>query len=179
MRYKVRQAAGIAYDDAYPNHPTSDDPNQADERFVLADVKFNTMNSALQKNFITPILHPSGTAVLIPMPGELNRLVCEIRTNDVPSNPPKEFFDKMFEERYPHQGMEIVEMTWSSRFFVRYRLAEKYFVPHLPGVDVVGGKTGGVAIAGDAAHVHSPMGKSLLSPFRHTMADAEFQVDKA
>ena len=61
---------------------------------------------------------------------------------DVPETPDKAFLDEVLRTR----GIDVqlsAAPAWSSRFRIHHRVAEKF-------------RVGGVFLAGDAAHVHSP-----------------------
>ncbi|MFJ5042971.1 FAD-dependent monooxygenase [Streptomyces parvulus] len=61
-----------------------------------------------------------------------------------PRDPGPAFVQRLLDERAPGQA-EVTGSTWSSRFRVHHRVADRY-------------RNGRLLLAGDAAHVHSPAG---------------------
>ncbi|MET7410376.1 FAD-dependent monooxygenase [Streptomyces parvulus] len=64
--------------------------------------------------------------------------------DDAPATPDPAFVQRLLDERAPGQA-EVTGSTWSSRFRVHHRVADRY-------------RNGRLLLAGDAAHVHSPAG---------------------
>ncbi|MEV5810328.1 FAD-dependent monooxygenase [Streptomyces parvulus] len=64
--------------------------------------------------------------------------------DDAPATPDPAFVQRLLDERAPGQP-EVTGSTWSSRFRVHHRVADRY-------------RNGRLLLAGDAAHVHSPAG---------------------
>ncbi|EJU06085.1 FAD/NADP-binding domain-containing protein [Dacryopinax primogenitus] len=166
----VRQAAGIPFPDPFDHtaHATSlpadiDHPSKADEVFCLADVRVSFPSSpsgkfSLPQEGVNAYISEHGPAMWIPF-GDQYRLIGQVLSGEAPREPTIEYMQHMLETRCPAQGVKITELVWSNRFYVKFRLAEKYWEEHVPGtpVQAVGAKTG-LMIVGDAAHVHSPMG---------------------
>ncbi|KZT62131.1 FAD/NAD(P)-binding domain-containing protein [Calocera cornea HHB12733] len=173
----VRQAAGIAYPDPFDKtgRATSmpadlDHPSKADEVFCLADVRVDfppvdptatgrKPSQPLPREGVNAYLSPHGPSLWIPFGQGTFRIVGQIMDGEAPAAPSKEYVQHMLDTRYPSPAPTITELVWSSRFYVKFRLAAKYWEEHVPGtpVQAVGAK-GGLLIVGDAAHVHSPMG---------------------
>ncbi|KZO94893.1 FAD/NAD(P)-binding domain-containing protein [Calocera viscosa TUFC12733] len=168
----VRQAAGIPYPDPYDKTARAtgmpadlDHPGKADEVFCLADVRVaypehTAEKHLLPKEGVNAYLSPHGPSLWIPFGDNLYRLVGQIMDGqEAPAVPSKEYMQRMLDTRYPSGGITITSLVWSSRFYVKFRLADRYFEEHVPGSPVLdlSSKTG-LAIVGDAAHVHSPMG---------------------
>ena len=91
---------------------------------------------------VLQFLHPGGALSAIPMPGGLWRLVT--LTQDGDGEPSRDFFSAAIKRCVgsPHGQLDV---TWMSAFRVNCRLAARY------------GK-GRVFLAGDSAHIHSPIG---------------------
>ncbi len=136
-RSTVRDAAGIAF----PGVPVV-------ERFLLADVhaRWDRDRSASAGWF-----HRDGILLAIPMrPGErLWRLMADVpadRSGDrLGEEEIVERFRRIVPERSGDTGVEIVDAVWTSVFRIQRRLAAGY-------------RAGRILLAGDAAHVHSPIG---------------------
>jgi len=113
----------------------------------------------LPRQGVNAYISSHGPSLWIPFADGQYRLVGQILSGEAPKEPSLEYMQAMLEARYPSGGVRITELLWSSRFYVKFRLAERYWEEHVPGtaVQAVGAKTG-LAIVGDAAHVHSPMG---------------------
>lgn len=130
MHSTVREQAGIGFTgSAYP------------QSFVLADVR---LRWGLPADEVQLFLAPAGLVVVAPLPGGHHRVVATV--DDAPEHPDLAFVEDLLRTRgpaSPRPGVE--EVAWSSRFRVHHRLATHY-------------RRGGVLLAGDAAHVHSPAG---------------------
>lgn len=130
MHSGVRGSAGISFDGAaYP------------ESFVLADVR---MSWPLATGEAQLFLAPDGLMVVAPLPGGHHRIVATLEP--APEHPDAAIVQDMLDRRGPPGGTARVrQMLWSSRFHVHHRMARRY-------------RSGGIFLAGDAAHVHSPAG---------------------
>ena len=91
--------------------------------------------------FARQFLHDEGALSAIPMPGGWWRLAAAA---DGPGQPGAAFFERLIRRRagYPQAQVEV---GWTSSFTVNCRLASTY-------------RRGRLLLAGDAAHIHSPMG---------------------
>ncbi|EJU06087.1 FAD/NADP-binding domain-containing protein [Dacryopinax primogenitus] len=165
----VRQSAGIAFPDPYnhtaqstPEPADIDHPSKADEVFCLADVRITSPISSGNVEEFNAYLTPSGVALWIPLGDGVYRMGGQVLSGSAPKEPDQAYLQQLLSERILiASGATITEVLWSSRFHIKFRLAERYWVEHLPGTAVQrDGKTG-VILVGDAAHVHSPMGKCL------------------
>lgn len=90
--------------------------------------------------------HPDGLFVVFPMPGDRWRLFADVGEY-APSRRPDasaETFERLLRER-THEGGAIRATDWTSEFTVNQRLAAVY-------------RRGRAFLAGDAAHVHVPLG---------------------
>lgn len=105
----------------------------------MADV---TVEWDVQPDYIRQFLHPLGALSAIPMPGGIWRLAT--LSSDSTGEPTTAYFNSAIDRssgRHPTQ----MEIHWASAFRVNCRLAARY------GRDRV-------FLAGDAAHIHSPIG---------------------
>lgn len=117
------------------------------ELFVLADARM----SGVPDDEIQLYLSPDGIVVLVPLPGGRQRIIVTVgqrsptehRVDQVPEHPGLAYIQSVLNQRVP--GATVSDAVWTSRFRVHHRLAERY-------------RAGRVALAGDAAHVHSPAG---------------------
>ena len=108
-------------------------------QFVLADVG---LAPAADARRATISLSPQGVTVIARLPGGNHRIVATADTDDVPAAPDRVFLDALLRDRGLVERLSA-EPAWSSRFRVHHRVAEHF-------------RSGGVFLAGDAAHVHSP-----------------------
>ena len=115
------------------------------DQFVQADVY---LDSDLPEGFMTLWLNDQGLMAAIPFrePG-LWRIAAQIFP-DAGGNIPRasvELFQRLLAERAADTTTKIVEPVWLSNFVVHHRIVDHY-------------RKGHVFVAGDAAHVHSPIG---------------------
>lgn len=111
--------------------------------FALADV--NT-DWPLSHDRIHVFLHHDGPLAIFPLPGEnLFRLIAELpaETNEAPEVSSK-LLETIIAER-AGRAVQLPEPVWASSFLITRRLVNRY-------------RVGRVFLAGDAAHLHSPVG---------------------
>jgi 2-polyprenyl-6-methoxyphenol hydroxylase-like FAD-dependent oxidoreductase len=107
----------------------------------LADV---TMDWDLNAHEVMLFFSPEGLVVVAPLPHGHHRVVATV--DDAAEHPSLGDVQKILDERGPKSRRAVAKsIVWSSRFRVHHRVADKYF-------------NGRLAVAGDAAHVHSPAG---------------------
>jgi len=115
------------------------------DQFVQADVY---LDGDLPEGLMTLWLNDQGLMAAIPFrePG-LWRIAAQIFP-DASGNIPRasvELFQRLLAERAADTTTKIVEPVWLSNFVVHHRIVDHY-------------RKGHVFVAGDAAHVHSPIG---------------------
>ncbi len=115
------------------------------DQFVQADVY---LDGDLPEGLMTLWLNDQGLMAAIPFrePG-LWRLAAQIFP-DADGNIPRasvELFQRLLAERAADTTTKILEPVWLSNFVVHHRIVDHYRIGH-------------VFMAGDAAHVHSPIG---------------------
>ncbi|MDN5915203.1 MAG: FAD-dependent monooxygenase [Pseudonocardia sp.] len=135
----VRDLAGIGF----PGVPVV-------ERFLLADVHadWNRDRSTSASWF-----HPDGLLLAMPMrgaegsPEDLWRLMADVPADDEHLDPGQIVarFERLLPERAGQDHVRIRDAVWTSVFRVQRRLADDY-------------RSGRILLAGDAAHIHSPIG---------------------
>ncbi|UGQ12824.1 FAD-dependent monooxygenase [Yinghuangia sp. ASG 101] len=126
----VREAAGIALDG-----PTYR------EGFAVADAK---LSGGVPRNQAVLYLSPEGLLLVAPLPGPLHRIVAAEERR--PGAIDRGFVQHLLDARGPHQDRARVEhVDWGSYFHIDHGLAADYH-------------RGRLVVAGDAAHVHSPVG---------------------
>ncbi len=129
-RSAVRSALGI-------NFPGETYPSQ----FVLADIALTSRASSDDEATIN--LSPLGVTVIAKLPSGNHRIVATVAQDaDVPETPDRAFVDAVLRDR-GLPARSAAEPEWASRFRVHHRVADRF-------------RLGGVFLAGDAAHVHSP-----------------------
>jgi 2-polyprenyl-6-methoxyphenol hydroxylase-like FAD-dependent oxidoreductase len=127
---RVRQQSRIAYEG---------DPNG--ESYSLADVR---LTGGVPENELIVYFSPAGHLVVLPLPGGIHRVVAHVV--DAPEAPDVPFIQQLLDTRGPQAERAVVhEVVWSSRFLTRHALAASY-------------RSRRVALAGDAAHEHRPLG---------------------
>ena len=130
----VREATGIPFHgSSYP------------EQFVLADVALARADARTQQQGeqATIYLSPAGVTVIGSLPGGTHRVIATgLEDSQATQDPSRDLLDELFQAR----GIPVrttADPLWSSRFRVHHRIAGTF-------------RTGGIFLAGDAAHVHSP-----------------------
>ncbi len=127
----VRKAAGIGF----PGVPLV-------ERFLIADVRADL---GLPRDSVTVWLHGADMLAAFPLPGvDLWRIMTPAGS-DVAEPGPAEVLAAVRERVAAETGCAVRSAEWTSTFRIHRRLAETY-------------RRGRVLLAGDAAHVHSPLG---------------------
>jgi 4,5-epoxidase len=129
---RVRAAAGIEF----PGVPRS-------ERFLLADVRAEL---GLSRDSVAVWLRGRDLVAAFPLPGPAAwRLMAT--ASDAADVAPEAVLDVLVSRFRPHTGtVPVVQACeWTSTFQIHRRLASSY-------------RRGRVLLAGDAAHVHSPLG---------------------
>jgi 2-polyprenyl-6-methoxyphenol hydroxylase-like FAD-dependent oxidoreductase len=131
----VRTAAGIRFVGA-----------AYEDSFLLADVPLDTSLTRDEAHFF---LSPAGVLVVIPLPGDLWRVVVDLREvgRDVELEPA--LLQSIVDARGPG-GIRLGSPTWATVFRIHRRTAEAM-------------RRGRCFLAGDAAHVHSPAGGQGLN----------------
>ncbi len=127
----VRKAAAIGF----PGVPIV-------ERFLLADVHTNLDRP---RDGVQTWMRGRGMLAAFPLPGEdLWRLMTPADGDGAPLEP-DEIIDVLASRLTAETGATIRSVEWTSAFRIQRRLADTY-------------RRGRVLLAGDAAHIHSPLG---------------------
>lgn len=127
----VRKAVGLPFEgDAY------------EERFLLADVKIEW---GLPLDEVHAFLHADGPTVVIAMPGGRVRVIGTVGPETPGEGPPTLDEVQLLMDKRNCAGARIHDPVWTSRFRIHHRLVPEY-------------RRGRVFLAGDAAHIHSPLG---------------------
>jgi 2-polyprenyl-6-methoxyphenol hydroxylase-like FAD-dependent oxidoreductase len=109
--------------------------------FALADVRIDWDR---HDDELHGFVHRDGILFAIPMPGGQYRLVVETGEHAFDVEPSLEELQSLMDERVPGGGT-ISEAGWMAGFHVNSRKSAKH-------------RVGRAFIAGDAAHIHSPVG---------------------
>ncbi|HEX5838128.1 MAG TPA: FAD-dependent monooxygenase, partial [Anaerolineales bacterium] len=120
-----------------------------DEVFILGDVKIDW---DLPENEGSNILSPDGIVLIVPMPEPRRyRIIAHMPALSITDQPEitLELLQDLVDQRTPFK-MRLSDLTWSSFF------SSKHFV-------VSDHRQGQVFLAGDAAHIHSPVGGQGLN----------------
>ncbi|KIJ42098.1 hypothetical protein M422DRAFT_254795 [Sphaerobolus stellatus SS14] len=156
-RSTIREIAHIPFEDPHTGAVYDDKHTGQPIHFALADVYLSEpLPATLAIVYSTFYLDPFFMCIpLRPLdpeqPGMLWRIILGTLThNEVPRNPSIEYLQAEIDRRNPYKERIVIkEVTTSSRYRVRAAIAETYWKK-------VG--NGHVLLAGDAAHVHSPIG---------------------
>lgn len=116
------------------------------ETFILADVELSHWTQSTEQ--INAWYHTEGLVVAGPMP-ETNRwlLFTYLNTTDLPqySLPiTATLVQQLLRDRTPHKNVVVKKTYWISDFKIHCRMVDRY-------------RLGNVFIAGDSAHIHSPI----------------------
>jgi 2-polyprenyl-6-methoxyphenol hydroxylase-like FAD-dependent oxidoreductase len=109
--------------------------------YSLADVH---LMGGLPDDELIVYFSPAGHLVVLPLPGGIHRIVANVAA--APVEPDITFLQQLLDTRGPQTERAVIrDILWGSRFLTRHAVAASYHA-------------GRVALAGDAAHVHSPLG---------------------
>ncbi|WP_329467349.1 FAD-dependent oxidoreductase [Streptomyces sp. NBC_01431] len=133
-RSTVRALAGIEL------HGTS----LTDQRWHLGDVRVTGLSRHCQHLWTSK---EDGLLSLFPLPGtDLWQFQASIPADPAePEEPSLELFRRIFAERAGVPGVVIQDVAWLSLYRINVLLADHY-------------RSGRILLAGDAAHIHSPVG---------------------
>ncbi|HEX4056560.1 MAG TPA: FAD-dependent monooxygenase [Tepidisphaeraceae bacterium] len=112
-----------------------------EESFALADLKLDWDGPRDRPSIY---LHAGRLAAIFPMKGDLWRLVVETPVAETTGDPTIQEFQRALDEWGPPQA-KAHDAIWMSRFKISQRQVSTY-------------RNGRVFLAGDAAHIHSPIG---------------------
>jgi 2-polyprenyl-6-methoxyphenol hydroxylase-like FAD-dependent oxidoreductase len=127
----VRKAMGVGF----PGVPIV-------ERFLLADVHADL---DLQREGATSWLRGDTALAAFPLPGDVWRVMAPAPTEFGDEPAPEIIVDYLGARLAAEAGGSIRSVEWVSSFRIHRRLADSY-------------RRGRVLLAGDAAHIHSPLG---------------------
>jgi len=160
---QIREAADIAFLDPRTQQPSI--PSDDNIQVVLADVTFEEpLPPSVPTSRLWGGFDPDGFTVVIPVrksgretrPGtDLYRVAMNVPPGSAPDQAGlnAEYFQRLLDARGPGhttgQTVRIAEVLTSSRYRVRSGLASQFYKR-------IG--NGWVLLAGDSAHIHSPMG---------------------
>ncbi|WP_269856454.1 FAD-dependent oxidoreductase [Streptomyces sp. RPT161] len=128
MHSVVREAAGIGFEGG-----------SYGESFVLADV---TLEQDRADDGLMLQFGADGLFFIVPFPGDHYRVVATVE--DAPAKPELRYVQDLLDARDAGRA-KVRDLVWSSRFRIHHRVADRF-------------RAGRVLLAGDAAHVHSPLG---------------------
>ena len=132
-----------------------------DASFMLADIETNETVPADELQLCP---NERGPLAIFPMSSTRRRLVATI-TKPEGDRPSLEFVQRLLAERGPSE-MEARSVHWSSYFRVHHRQ-----VTHL--------RVGRIFLAGDAAHIHSPIGGQGMNTGLHDAWNLVWKLDFA
>jgi hypothetical protein len=115
-----------------------------EQEFILADV---TVNRQFPKDNLTVFMSKAGILLHIPLRSDLSRLIIfGMNDSHSPDNEPPSLEEiQEFGRRITGVDFQLSNPVWISRFHLHHRAVKDY-------------QKGHVFLAGDAAHIHSPIG---------------------
>lgn len=115
-----------------------------DELFILADVK---VDSELPEDEGYNILSSDGVVLIVPLPESRYRRLIFHMPAFKPDQDQDVTLDRLqaLVDKRTQFSMKLTDLRWTSRFTVKHFLASRH-------------RQGRVFLAGDAAHIHSPVG---------------------
>jgi 2-polyprenyl-6-methoxyphenol hydroxylase-like FAD-dependent oxidoreductase len=115
--------------------------DSAGASYSLADVH---LTGGVPDDELVVYFSPAGHLVVLPLPGGIHRIVANV--DEAPQEPDLDFLQQLLDTRGPKSERAVVHnVVWGSRFLTRHAVASSY-------------RAGRIVLAGDAAHVHSPIG---------------------
>jgi 2-polyprenyl-6-methoxyphenol hydroxylase-like FAD-dependent oxidoreductase len=120
-----------------------------DEVFILGDVKIDW---DVPEDEGSNILSPHGIVLIVPMPEPQRfRIIAHMPELSIRDQPKitLELLQELVDQRTPFK-MQLSELTWSSVFSTKHFVVSEH-------------RQGRVFLAGDAAHIHSPVGGQGLN----------------
>lgn len=112
------------------------------EQFGLADID---IKSGIAEDEVTTFFHEDGALVFFPMGNGRFRTLANVEEATVSGDAPsRDFMQALMDKRGPG-GVTIEKTYWLAWFRIHRRSVEKY-------------RVGRAFVAGDAAHIHSPVG---------------------
>jgi 2-polyprenyl-6-methoxyphenol hydroxylase-like FAD-dependent oxidoreductase len=108
--------------------------------YSLADVH---LTGGVPDDELVVYFSPAGHLVVLPLRGGIHRVVAH--AEDAPVRPDLRFLQELLDSRGPKRERAVIrDVIWGSRFLTRPAIASRYCA-------------GRIALAGDAAHLHSPL----------------------
>ena len=130
-----------------------------DDTFMLVDIR---ANDALPANEIQLCPSRFGPLAIFPMSATRRRVMAAVKNPG--SEPPSlELVKKLLQERGPRE-LEARAIKWSSFFKIHHRQVERLGV-------------GRIFVAGDAAHIHSPIGGQGMNTGLHDVWNLVWKID--
>jgi 2-polyprenyl-6-methoxyphenol hydroxylase-like FAD-dependent oxidoreductase len=119
----------------------SSDRDDRGASYALADVH---LTGGVPDDELVVYFSPAGHLVVLPLPDGIHRIVAHV--DDAPEQPEVPFLQHLIDTRGPKAKRAIIhDIVWGSRFLTHHSLVSNY-------------RSGRIALAGDAAHEHSPLG---------------------
>jgi hypothetical protein len=117
---------------------------QFSETFLLIDAAINTEEHLHGPNFF---LHKTGLVAIVPLHKKSNhfRLIFPLRKNETVEEQTKESLNALLIRKNCPEFAYIEEIFWRSEFHIHRRMVKHF-------------RKGKFFLAGDAAHIHSPVG---------------------
>jgi 2-polyprenyl-6-methoxyphenol hydroxylase-like FAD-dependent oxidoreductase len=119
----------------------SSDRDDRGAAYTLADVH---LTGGVPDDELVVYFSPAGHLVVLPLPDGIHRIVAHV--DEAPERPEVPFLQHLIDTRGPKAKRAIIhDIVWGSRFLTHHSLVSNY-------------RSGRIALAGDAAHEHSPLG---------------------
>ncbi len=132
-----------------------------EERFALADVR---VDWTLPDDELHVFFSEDGPLLVVPMQGGRKRVIALVGDDDGDDRHPPTLEDMqaLVDARGP-AGMKLSEPTWTSSFGIHERIVPTY-------------RRGRVFLAGDAAHIHSPVGGQGMNTGIHDAVNLAWKL---
>ncbi|MBX7057902.1 MAG: FAD-dependent monooxygenase [Leptospirales bacterium] len=113
-----------------------------EQSFVLADAELSGYRGGDRLSFF---LTAQGPAAVLPMAGDLFRIISIVRENEIGDHPSAAEVEKLLQMRSLQPDLRVLQAHWISVYRIHHRRIASF-------------QMGNCFFAGDAAHIHSPAG---------------------